>query len=759
MRNRKIIIRPALILISILSLNFAPGKKIGDDFLPSRGKINLLIILVNFPEVLPTGSREEIARMIFSRGESPKGSVADYFSRISGGKLEISGQVYGWFQLKEPEGYYANAHYGHQSEAYPRNSAGVVEEALAFADQAGVDFSSFDNSRDGAVDGLVILFSGPGGHIGAKKDLLWPWLSYLSTDGAQPAITDGVKIDRYITVSERNPKGGLNFLPIICHELGHLLGLPDLLDWNNDSLGIGKFGLMGFGNYGGGKAFWPEAWTRAYLGWNQVQELSAPGKYRIGPAESRGEIFRINTLAPSEYFLMENRQPIGNDSGLFGKGLAIYHIDEKVLTGNDFMCIGYCPEHHYLVSVLQADGLNHLERKQNSGDAGDFFPGAGRITRFNDATGRGGKHLQGAHSRLWNGELTGINLSGIKLRKEEISFQLKLNKPQSPDPFVPELRLYDYRIVESGEADGLLRPGEKFDLIPAISNQGAKAKKNKISLKVEGLKVERDEIAISESIKPGERIEIPEGFHLQVPESPAPAKAIALEITLQSKTEKFQKMEKINLIVGLPEIILLMDDDGLGIRKYYQSALQSAGAVFHTLEIKDSLPKPEFISQFKIIIWNTGIRGMDGQPALDQERQELIASLIDQGKNLILISPGLKLEEGEPLAQKLGIIKAEPGTGVKIIKSDKNPSQLIPLTWLYFPAITPCSILTPVPDSQVLYHNLQGDPIAISIHQDPTSDQTTDHRPLITILGFPLETLRENQAKDLLKELINRPGP
>ncbi len=712
----------------------------------------MLVILVNFPELAPAASAEEVERMIFSRGEIKNGSVADYFSQVSGGKVEISGRVYGWFQLQEPEAYYANAHSGHQPEAYPKNSAGAAEEAIEFADQAGADFSGFDSSGDGAVDGLVILFAGPGGQVGNNKDRLWPWLSYLSMDGTRPAIKDGVKVDRYLTISERSPKGALNFVPTLCHELGHLFGLPDLFDWNNDSFGIGRFGLMGLGNYGNGKAFWPEAWTRSYLGWSEVRELSASGKYQIAPAESRGEIFRINTLAPEEYFLLENREPLGNDLGLFGEGLAVYHIDERILTGNDFQCVGYCPDMHYLVSVEQADGLNHLERRQNNGDPGDFFPGSSRITKFNDATGIGQNHLAGAHSRLWDGELSGIALSGIKSKNEQLSFKLKLNHPQSPDPFTPELRLYDFKVIESGEPDGLLGAGEKFELVPTISNQGAKAGRNNLRIKAEGLRVEKEEIEIAGIIKPGERVEVSPGFHLQVPEFPAQAKAITLEITLQSKTEDFQKTEKINLIVGLPEIILLMDDDGLGIKKYYQSALQSAGAVFHTLEIKGSLPKPEFLSQFKTIIWTTGIRGMDGKPALDQARQELIASLLDQGKKLILISPGLKLDQSNPLSQKLGILKAEPGFGVKLIKSEANPSQLIPLSWLYFPAITPCSILTPIPkpqsptpDPQILFRNLQGEPIAIVFHSDPN---------IIFLLAFPLETANENQRKTIIKELV-----
>ena len=362
----------------LFTFSFAPGRKIGDDFLPSTGRVRLLILLVEFPDKSHKTSEEEIEEEIFGTS-SPGFSVQKYFKQASAGKLQLAGESYGWFKLSKPESYYANNSFGQNPLSFPRNIAGLVKETLEIAEQKGVDFSLYDNSGDGAVDGLVVIFAGAGGQYQTDKNLLWPWVGYLSMEGAKPFFADGVKIDRYALVNELSLKAKPAFARILCHELGHLLGLPDLYDQSGASFGIGKFGLMGIGVFGGKKPYFPCAWSRAYLGWDNVIEISGSQKLKLLPAGISHQVYKIPTFRRSEYFLLENRQPLAGEEDLFGSGMVIYHIDERVLEANNRRCLGICPEYHYLVSVEQADGLNQLERKQNSGDNGDFFPGKYKI--------------------------------------------------------------------------------------------------------------------------------------------------------------------------------------------------------------------------------------------------------------------------------------------------------------------------------------------------------------------------------------------
>jgi hypothetical protein len=103
-----------------------------------------------------------------------------------------------------------------------------------------------------------------------------------------------------------------------------------------------------------------------------------------------GAIFRLwtNGSAGDEYFLIENREKTGYDSGLPGQGLLIWHIDEAQTTvDNTDNANEWYPGHtasgHYRVALEQADGLYELEKKLDQGDGADPYPGSTSNTSFN----------------------------------------------------------------------------------------------------------------------------------------------------------------------------------------------------------------------------------------------------------------------------------------------------------------------------------------------------------------------------------------
>ncbi|GAG15788.1 unnamed protein product, partial [marine sediment metagenome] len=151
------------------------------------------------------------------------------------------------------------------------------------------------------------------------------------------------------------------------HELGHLIfGLPDLYDTDGSSDGIGRWGVMSGGSWGrsssdtysGETAVLPCAWTKYNRGWvagndgDGMESLTAAGD---NSATSSNTVFRASTHnIPDEYFLVENRRPVGYDRGLerwygttFG-GLAIFHIDDGQASNSN--------DNQRLVDVEEADG-------------------------------------------------------------------------------------------------------------------------------------------------------------------------------------------------------------------------------------------------------------------------------------------------------------------------------------------------------------------------------------------------------------------
>ena len=150
----------------------------------------------------------------------------------------------------------------------------------------------------------------------------------------------------------------------MCHEFGHVLGLPDLFDQSSvsmgddldpeqDSAGIGKWGLMGLGTLGWGIEDGPNAfsaWSLAQLGWVEVVEISRsrPGLV-IEDIDAGGVVYKI-PIGYDEYLLLENRQASESyyNRNVPGTGLLVWHVDDQA--DND-------EERHKQVDLVCADGL------------------------------------------------------------------------------------------------------------------------------------------------------------------------------------------------------------------------------------------------------------------------------------------------------------------------------------------------------------------------------------------------------------------
>ena len=135
----------------------------------------------------------------------------------------------------------------------------------------------------------------------------------------------------------------------MCHEYGHLLGLPDLYNVDylrspeappeEDSAGIGAWGLMGWGARGwnghdGPNSF--SAWSRERLGWCRLMEVSSPTQQvRLEPVGQGGTLIKV-PLAGREYFLLEYRTRSGNhyDRNIPGEGLLIWHVGWRPSEGD-----------------------------------------------------------------------------------------------------------------------------------------------------------------------------------------------------------------------------------------------------------------------------------------------------------------------------------------------------------------------------------------------------------------------------------------
>ncbi len=460
---------------------------------PLTGTARVLVVLIDFPDYTwdtqadsnfqnpanQAGSGDlyqpsYYRRMLFSLDtfadplsrSSYTGSLRDYYRENSYGQFDVIGEVAGWFRAAHNYSYYCNTDglpntaddFGLGSGEH--SAATLVKEALAAADSM-LDLSLFDGNGDGIVDALFVVHAGPGAeqiyseHFGQHYNYFWSHQSSLYYRSP-----DGVQVNRYTLQPEDGTVG------VFCHEFGHVLGLPDLYDTDSSSEGIGEWGLMSSGAWcaaaGDRLGTRPThlcAWSKWKLGWlSPAPVRSDQQDLRLPPVEQTPRALMVwsaekpSGSPPSEFFLLENRQPILFDTGLTRRqlaldkpqprGLIIYHVNEKQPDNDD--------EHHKRVDVEEAspvwysgewfENLDHprdLARYRylyigNRGDNGDPFPGYRSLnadstdfvgprskTEFSDTT---------HPASTWDsGEPSGIRIYNIHLEGPDVLLNISFN--------------------------------------------------------------------------------------------------------------------------------------------------------------------------------------------------------------------------------------------------------------------------------------------------------------------------------------------
>jgi M6 family metalloprotease-like protein len=378
-------------------------------------ELPLLIIRVEFNDFKFHNDAATWSNKIFADAE---GSLSDYYKEVS----------YGEFTFTQADEIDETENDGvitiQFNIDHPGNRTGFgfwpyAMEAINMAD-ASMDFAQYDTNGDAKLsrDEFQVMFLMAGGESAyGNAPGFWAHASCLWT-GAAP-IVDGVSVmecsseedgGSYSVFGERHDDHDAT-IGVMAHELGHAaLKLPDLYDTSNSSSGIGYFGLMGSGAWSAriGNSFRGEspshlcAWSKEKLGWGEVTEVSSGvNSFTLkGTALSDYSMLKIPTENPNEYFLIENRAREGYDRGLiittggFDGGIAIWHIDNNVGTGN-------ANKDHKQVDLEEMNNIG-LDSKIHRGHANNLMY-AGNSDNFTPSTE--------PNSNLYSGATSGIHIT------------------------------------------------------------------------------------------------------------------------------------------------------------------------------------------------------------------------------------------------------------------------------------------------------------------------------------------------------------
>ena len=413
------------------------------------------------------------------------GSFSHFYAEMSLGQLQIDGQVIdSQYTAQQP------------AEAYLADTPtelgrfGVFSQDILGQADEDIDFSAFDNDGpdglpnsgddDGSVDALfivipsilpnLILGNATGiAQLGMKQD-------FITDDQGADGLPIRIKSRRGSFLLGRDFPETVGTM---AHEYGHILGLPDLFNTaflgaddpggpENDSAGIGRWGLMGWGATGwhgddGPVAF--SAWSRLELGWGHaLAPAQGSSEIRLEPVAIQGQLYKI-PIGFREYFLLENRRKSASyyDRNMPAEGLLIWHIEDRGELRVDLECAdGRWQDAGFPVGrqADPVDGGDNLDfwahdrayadgHAGNQGDETDPFDGV-RFRTFTTAT----NPSSGSFEEGFNAE---VSIEDIRIADDQViaRFSTALGPAR--------VRLEDFSIDHSF-VDGLVVVGSPVGL-------------------------------------------------------------------------------------------------------------------------------------------------------------------------------------------------------------------------------------------------------------------------------------------------------
>ncbi len=324
------------LLICCLPL-FGCGKKSGGEGIKDSATVNT-VILVNLKEGgFGEGYSAELAKKLNGEGNS----VREFFKAESLGRCLVNSTVVGEVTVSAPKEYYLpSGSVGYEDktvlgkphvEVFLREQM-LIREVLSLVTLP--DGYVSDGDGDGACDGITFVINED--FTDDKNRILWSHKSsfypcdegieevyYVPSgylDGAEekleiPSLGGAVAGD-YAIVSKNSSVGE------ICHELSHVLGMPDYYSYvdgiHYDN--IGKFDLMGAST--GEVPQFSLSYVRMKMGWlkegEDVKVIDDSCSINLSPVTA-GEVQAVKIIPPNsrekgQFFMAEVRQKAPNGS-------------------------------------------------------------------------------------------------------------------------------------------------------------------------------------------------------------------------------------------------------------------------------------------------------------------------------------------------------------------------------------------------------------------------------------------------------------
>ncbi len=384
---------------------------------PSVGSLVNLVIFIKFQGDSDFSTDISLYDDMLNDQSLDANSVRNYYHEVSYGQLDVSGEFFPpvspentivAYEDPNPRGYY-EAYSAANPIGYQGGDSGeergyrehtLLANAAEFVESMIPEDLPIDGDNDGYVDNVIYIVKGSPNNWAS---LLWPhrWSLYYAE-----AYIHGHQVwDFNFQIETHLNSSGTS---VMCHELYHSLGAPDLYRYNSDGDPVGIWDLMA--NNTNPPQHMNSYMKYFYTNWMpEIPKIEESGTYSLYPvSSSENQVYKIQSWNYAEDIYLEYRRidPLF-ESGLPSEGLLTYKINNSYAgEGN----AGGPPDEVYIYRPYgNSNGGGQLSMAPFNGNNNSF----GQNT-IPPATGT-------------NGNYTGVDIYDIVVEQDSITFKVDIS--------------------------------------------------------------------------------------------------------------------------------------------------------------------------------------------------------------------------------------------------------------------------------------------------------------------------------------------
>ncbi|GEM_PF-2189587 len=270
------------------------------------------VIPVKFPDVAPSKNITEIMAVV-------EEAANEYYPKVSYNLTWFNCKfIDNWLLMPRNMSYYAADNDTTRDD--------LIKDAIALADSF-INYTRYYR--------IIIVHAGGDEALTHISSDIWSYAALgellISTDDGSVKISVAV-------VSEFDPLG------VYVHEMGHMLGLPELYDVDHVEEFMGKWDVMAKGmwngRFPGSSPAHPSSACKISLGWldpDSIVEVEYESfiTVTINPLESESGVRVVKIpVTPEAYYLIEVRRKVDYDLHLPGEGVLIIFVNESISSGD-----------------------------------------------------------------------------------------------------------------------------------------------------------------------------------------------------------------------------------------------------------------------------------------------------------------------------------------------------------------------------------------------------------------------------------------